>query len=211
MIEPGEFDLVGFAVGVVDRATCCRSACSPAIASSGSRARGCVATATRSPAAALLDRAGRSLDGAGVGGRRTTPSPRSCSRPSVIYAPALLRLARPRSRCTRSRTSPAAASRATSPACSPTRATRSSGAERWEEPRIFAEIRGRGRVSPEEMEHVFNLGLGMLAVVPAGADAVDAVVLGSRSVGGWGGRTGPRKGHAGPLTTGLARGRTLCE
>ena len=35
----------------------------------------------------------------------------------------------------------------------------------WEEPRIFAEIQAAGDVPDDEMEHVFNLGLGMLAVV----------------------------------------------
>jgi phosphoribosylformylglycinamidine cyclo-ligase len=39
----------------------------------------------------------------------------------------------------------------------------------WDEPRIFAEIQEAGSVSDEEMENVFNLGLGMLAVVPADA------------------------------------------
>ena len=38
---------------------------------------------------------------------------------------------------------------------------------RWEEPRIFAEVQRAGDVSDDEMEAVCNLGLGMLAVVPA--------------------------------------------
>ena len=41
---------------------------------------------------------------------------------------------------------------------------------RWEEPRIFTVIQAAGDVSDDEMEHVFNLGLGMLAIV-AGGDA----------------------------------------
>ena len=41
----------------------------------------------------------------------------------------------------------------------------------WERPRIFAEIRAAGAVADGEMEHVFNLGLGMLAIVPAEAGA----------------------------------------
>jgi phosphoribosylformylglycinamidine cyclo-ligase len=47
----------------------------------------------------------------------------------------------------------------------------------WEEPRIFSEIQQAGAVSDEEMENVFNLGLGMLAVVRADAalHAVDVV------------------------------------
>jgi phosphoribosylformylglycinamidine cyclo-ligase len=47
----------------------------------------------------------------------------------------------------------------------------------WEEPRIFGEIQAAGGVSDDEMESVFNLGLGMLAVVPRGEAfrALDAV------------------------------------
>jgi phosphoribosylformylglycinamidine cyclo-ligase len=44
----------------------------------------------------------------------------------------------------------------------------------WEEPRIFGEIQRAGAVAAVEMEHVFNLGLGMLAVVAAD-DALAAV------------------------------------
>ena len=50
---------------------------------------------------------------------------------------------------------------------SPTTATASCTAGTWDEPRIFAEIQAAGDVSDDEMEQVFNLGLGMLAVVPA--------------------------------------------
>ena len=47
----------------------------------------------------------------------------------------------------------------------------------WEEPRIFAEIQAAGDVPDDEMEHVFNLGLGMLAVVAPEDrfDTLDAV------------------------------------
>ena len=37
----------------------------------------------------------------------------------------------------------------------------------WEEPRIFAEIRHAGDISDDEMRKVFNLGIGMVVVVPA--------------------------------------------
>ena len=36
---------------------------------------------------------------------------------------------------------------------------------KWDEPRIFAEIQAAGDVADDEMAHVFNLGLGMLAIV----------------------------------------------
>jgi phosphoribosylformylglycinamidine cyclo-ligase len=43
---------------------------------------------------------------------------------------------------------------------------------RWDEPPIFGEIQRAGGVADLEMEHVFNLGLGMVAVVaPDGAEA----------------------------------------
>jgi phosphoribosylformylglycinamidine cyclo-ligase len=47
----------------------------------------------------------------------------------------------------------------------------------WDEPRIFAEIQAAGSVPDDEMEHVFNLGLGMLAFVPPDAafQAIDIV------------------------------------
>jgi phosphoribosylformylglycinamidine cyclo-ligase len=48
---------------------------------------------------------------------------------------------------------------------------------RWEEPRIFSVIQAAGDIPDEEMEAVFNLGLGMLGVVAPedGYRALDAV------------------------------------
>jgi phosphoribosylformylglycinamidine cyclo-ligase len=47
----------------------------------------------------------------------------------------------------------------------------------WEEPRVFAEIQRAGDVPDTEMQQVFNLGVGMLAVVPgeAAERALDVV------------------------------------
>jgi phosphoribosylformylglycinamidine cyclo-ligase len=47
----------------------------------------------------------------------------------------------------------------------------------WSEPRIFGEVQGAGGIADEEMEAVFNLGVGMLAVVAPGdaPSAVDAL------------------------------------
>ena len=49
----------------------------------------------------------------------------------------------------------------------------------WEEPRIFGEIQAAGDVADDEMAQVFNLGLGMVAVVPPG----DRCYAGRRSLG----------------------------
>jgi phosphoribosylformylglycinamidine cyclo-ligase len=46
----------------------------------------------------------------------------------------------------------------------------------WPQPRIFSEVQAAGDVRDAEMEGVFNLGIGMLAVVPADpAAAIDAL------------------------------------
>ncbi len=44
----------------------------------------------------------------------------------------------------------------------------------WEEPRIFGEIRRLGNIDQDEMRKVFNLGIGMVVVVP-GDDAFRAL------------------------------------
>jgi phosphoribosylformylglycinamidine cyclo-ligase len=55
----------------------------------------------------------------------------------------------------------------------------------WTPAPIFDLIASRGRVAPEEMEHTFNLGVGMVAVVPA-SDAQRAVDhLVERGVESW--------------------------
>ena len=123
-MEPGEFDLVGFAVGVVERAD----------GAAARRARRRPHRRPREPGSAvqrLLARARRAARARRprprrprVAGRAPRRSPRSCCAPSVIYAPAMLRARSRRCRCTRSRTSPAVASPATSCGCCPTAATR---------------------------------------------------------------------------------------
>jgi phosphoribosylformylglycinamidine cyclo-ligase len=55
----------------------------------------------------------------------------------------------------------------------------------WTIPPIFSLIEQRGRVAPEEMERTFNLGIGMVAVLPAAdADRALAVLMG-RHVEAW--------------------------
>jgi phosphoribosylformylglycinamidine cyclo-ligase len=55
----------------------------------------------------------------------------------------------------------------------------------WRPPPVFGLLAGRGRVDVAEMERVFNMGVGMAAVVGAG-DADQAVrLLEARGVTGW--------------------------
>ncbi len=46
----------------------------------------------------------------------------------------------------------------------------------WEAPRVFTEVQRAGGISDEEMARVFNLGIGMVAVVPAD-EAAEACAL----------------------------------
>ena len=47
----------------------------------------------------------------------------------------------------------------------------------WEVPRVFEEIQAMGGIEPTEMERVFNMGIGMVLVVPpAGVDTVVATL-----------------------------------
>jgi phosphoribosylformylglycinamidine cyclo-ligase len=172
VMEPGEFDLVGFALGIVDRARVLPQAVRPGdrvvgLASPGLRCNGYALAR-----AALLDRAGRDLLGPAWRGAHHSLAD-ELLRPSVIYAPALLRLTR--------EVQVRAFAHVTGGGI-PGNLVRVLGDRvdahvrrgSWEEPRIFTEIQAAGAVPDGEMEHVFNLGLGMLAVV-APEDALAAV------------------------------------
>ena len=103
--------------------------------------------------------------------------------------------------------------RRTLPGCCRPTATRYLTRGTWEEPRIFAEIQAAGAVADDEMEQVFNLGLGMLAVVAAAdrLDTLDAVrsaghdawLVGEIVGRAWQRDDQPmsRNGHTGPART----------
>jgi phosphoribosylformylglycinamidine cyclo-ligase len=175
VMEPGEFDLVGFAVGVVER-----SKVLPKGVRAGDRIIGIASPGLRCNGyslarAALLDRGGRDLAGAAWTGAHHTLAA-ELLRPSAIYAPAMLKLA--------SEVSVHAFAHVTGGGIPgnlvrvlPDRYDAVVKRGDWEEPRIFAEIQAAGGVTDDEMEHVFNLGIGMLAVVAPGDAhrALDAV------------------------------------
>ncbi len=175
VMEPGEFDLVGFAVGIVERARVL-----PRDVRTGDRVVGIASPGLRCNGyslarAALLDRGRRDLAGAAWPGAHHSLAA-ELLRPSAIYAPALLKLA--------SEVSVHAFAHVTGGGIPgnlarvlPDRCDAVVKRGDWEEPRIFTEIQSAGAVPQKEMEHVFNLGLGMLAVVPANAalHAVDVI------------------------------------
>ncbi|GEM_PF-3208 len=55
----------------------------------------------------------------------------------------------------------------------------------WALPAVFGLLAGRGRIAPGEMERVFNMGVGMTAIVAG--DAADAALglLAGKGVGAW--------------------------
>jgi phosphoribosylformylglycinamidine cyclo-ligase len=186
IMQAGEFDLVGFAVGIVDRAKVL-----PRDVRSGDRIIGIASPGLRSNGyslarAALLDRARRNLhDAAWPGAHHTLAD--ELLRPSVIYAPAMLDLV--------THVPVHAFAHVTGGGIPgnlvrvlPDRCDGVVERGTWEEPRIFEEIQRDGDVSDDEMEHVFNLGLGMLALVPrehalAALDVVRAAGHGAEIVG----------------------------
>jgi phosphoribosylformylglycinamidine cyclo-ligase len=164
LMEPGEFDLVGFAVGIVERelvlpANVHEGDAIIGMASPGLRCNG-YSLARR----ALLDRAGRRLDEPAWKGARHSLGD-ELLRPSAIYAPAMRHLCE--------RVDVHAFAHVTGGGIPDNLARVLPGhcdavvrRNTWEVPRIFGEIQAAGDVADDEMAHVFNLGLGMLAVVP---------------------------------------------
>ena len=164
LMEPGEFDLVGFAVGVVERLEILPQGVRTGdqiigFASPGLRCNG-YSLARR----ALLDRRGRALDEPAWPGAHHSLG-EELLIPSVIYSPAMAELRRHADVHAFAHITgggiPGNLVRAL-----PDRCDGVVHRGQWDEPRIFAEIQTAGDVSDDEMEHVFNLGLGMLAVVP---------------------------------------------
>ncbi|MET0275446.1 MAG: phosphoribosylformylglycinamidine cyclo-ligase [Acidimicrobiia bacterium] len=163
VMEPGEFDLVGFAVGVVDRPKIL-----PAGVRAGDSVIGMASTGLRQNGyslarRALLDRAGRRLDDAAWPGAHHTLGD-ELLRPSVIYAPAMREIRRKVPVHAFAHITggglPGNVNRILPSHCA---AVIRRGS--WEEPRIFAEVQAAGDVPEPEMESVFNLGIGMVVVV----------------------------------------------
>ncbi len=165
IMQPGEFDLVGFAVGVVDRGAVLPKGVTPGDVVIGIESPGLRCNGYSLARRALLDVAGRSLEEPAWPGA-TSSLGDELLRPSVIYAPTLVTL--------REQVDVHAYAHVTGggiagnlervlPAECDAYVTRGA----WPEPPIFREVQMAGRIADEEMEHVFNLGLGMLVVAGA--------------------------------------------
>jgi phosphoribosylformylglycinamidine cyclo-ligase len=164
-MEPGEFDLVGFAVGVVER----DQLLTGEHVRSGDVLIGLPSPGLRSNGYSLarkvlLERAGRALDGPAFQGAHHSLADELLV-PSVIYAPAVLEVLRV--------VDVRAIAHITGGGIPgnlvrvlPDKADAVVDQSTWEPPRIFDEIQRLGDVSDAEMAKVFNLGIGMILVVP---------------------------------------------
>ncbi len=166
LLEPDKFDLVGFGVGVVERS----HAVTGRRVEPGDRLIGLPSPGLRCNGYSLarrvlLEQAARPLDGPAWDGARHTLAD-ELLRPSVIYSPALLRLqqavdVRALAHIT------GGGLQANLARALPSHCDGVVRRNAWAVPEIFWEIRQRGGIGALEMSRVFNLGIGMVAVVPA--------------------------------------------
>ena len=165
-MDPGEFVLVGFAVGVVERDRLItgehvqRGDVLIGLPSPGLRSNG-YSLARK----VLLESAGRDLqDPAWPGAHHSVAD--ELLVPSVVYAPAIAALLR--------QVDVRAIAHITGGGLGgnlervlPDTADALVDTHTWEAPRIFGEIQRLGEVTDDEMRKVFNLGIGMVVVVAA--------------------------------------------
>jgi phosphoribosylformylglycinamidine cyclo-ligase len=166
VMRPGEFDLVGFAVGVAERA---------ALVTGEHVTPGDVLVGIPSPnlrsigyslaRRVLFDVAGRTLEDPAWPGATTSVADELLA-PSVIYAPAVLDvMAAVEVRAVAHITGGGIVGNVAR--VLPRHTSAIVRAAAWEAPRIFGEIQRLGAVDPAEMHRVFNCGIGMVLVVPA--------------------------------------------
>jgi phosphoribosylformylglycinamidine cyclo-ligase len=174
-MDPGDFDLVGFALGVVER----DRMLTPDRVRPGDVLIGLPSPGLRSNGYSLarrvlLEHAGHSLDDPAYPGARHSLAD-ELLEPSVIYAPAIRALLQHADvRAVAHITGggiPGNLNRVLPQTCDALLQRRS-----WEAPPIFGEIQRVGSVSDEEMSRVFNMGLGMIVAVPPD-DAFRAIDL----------------------------------
>jgi len=173
-MEPGEFDLVGFAVGVVERSEIIDgSNVTPGDVLVGLASPGLRSNGYSLARHVLFERAGLALDAPAWSDAGAPTVADELLRPSVIYAPAVRSLtAEVEVHSVAHITGGGIGGNLNRVLNAHTDAVVRRGS--WETPRIFGEIQRLGEISDDEMAKVFNLGVGMIVAVPA-SDAQRAV------------------------------------
>jgi phosphoribosylformylglycinamidine cyclo-ligase len=166
VMEPGEFDLVGFAVGVVDRDRMLTGdRVTPGDVLVGLPSPGLRSNGYSLARRLVFDVAGRSLGDPAWDDPHAPTVAEELLRPSVIYAPAI------RSLLEHVEVHAVAHITGGGLGGNLNRVLGGRGdavvdPTSWEWPRIFSELQEIGSVSDDEMRRVFNLGIGMVVVVP---------------------------------------------
>ncbi|HTO01932.1 MAG TPA: phosphoribosylformylglycinamidine cyclo-ligase [Microthrixaceae bacterium] len=165
-MEPGEFDLVGFAVGVVDRAKMLTGDhVAPGDVLIGLPSPGIRSNGYSLARRLMFDVAGRSVNDKAWDDVHAPTVGEELLVPSVIYAPAIRALLEQVDVHAVAHITgggmPGNLNRVLSKKVDAVVDTTT-----WEWPRIFTELQRIGSVTTEEMRKVFNLGIGMVAVVP---------------------------------------------
>jgi phosphoribosylformylglycinamidine cyclo-ligase len=169
LLAPGQLDVAGFAVGIVERDAIIDG---PARTEAGDVLIGLPSPGLRSNGYslarhALLEVARRPLDGPAWDGSGTWTLADELLRPSVIYTPAILRLLDAIEVHAVAHVTggglPGNLPRVLGPGVDAVLER-----DRWRLPPIFGEIQRAGTVDDEEMARVFNLGLGMVVAVSPG-------------------------------------------
>jgi phosphoribosylformylglycinamidine cyclo-ligase len=182
LLRPGDLDVAGFAVGIVERDAIIDG---PAHTRPGDVLVGLPSPGLRSNGyslarRALLEQAGRSLDDPAWAGAGAWTLADELLRPSVIYAPAVLSvLEAVEVHAVAHVTGGGLPGNVARVLAGDVDAVLERG--RWPVPRIFAEIQEAGGVHDEEMARVFNLGLGMILVLPR--RVVDLTLAGLATAG----------------------------
>ncbi len=177
VMSAGEFDLVGFAVGAVERSEIIDgSSVSPGDVIIGIESPGLRSNGYSLARHVLFDLAGRSLNDPAWDGPDAPSVADELLRPSVIYSPAV--------RATIGEVQVHSIAHITGGGIGGNlnRVLNSHcdaivDRTSWEAPRIFREVQRLGNVSEAEMAKVFNLGIGMVLVVdPSDADSAIAAL-----------------------------------
>ncbi|MGH9186183.1 MAG: phosphoribosylformylglycinamidine cyclo-ligase [Acidimicrobiales bacterium] len=165
-MEPGEFDLVGFSVGVVERDQLITGEhVRPGDVVIGLPSPGLRSNGYSLARRVLLDRAGRNLDAPAYEGAHHSLADELLV-PSVVYASAVNAVQRVvQVRAVAHITGGGIPGNL--PRALPRTVDAVLDTSTWEVPRIFAEIQRLGDVADAEMQTVFNLGIGMILVVAA--------------------------------------------
>jgi phosphoribosylformylglycinamidine cyclo-ligase len=165
-LEPGQFDLVGFTVGVAERDRIVNGhGIAPGDKLIGLRSDGLRSNGYSLARRVLLDVAGLPLDGPAWPGAHHSLAD-ELLKPSDIYAAALVVLCRELDVHGLAHITGGGIT-GNLPRVLPATCDAVVHQGAWEVPRIFGEIQRLGDVGAAEMAGVFNLGIGMVAVVNA--------------------------------------------